>query len=104
MSKIRSGPVFPAKQLSEEERQALREELAWLEKDLVRRRDKLRYWTARKADAETLPHISEHLKSETLFFYEQAKELVETGTRLRAFLLSELQAQPEHAPAYHEIQ
>ena len=35
------------------------------------------------------------------YFYEQSLKLISSGERLRAYLIAELQDQPEHRPAYH---
>ncbi|MBD1549531.1 hypothetical protein [Roseibium aggregatum] len=102
MGNFHKGTVFPVRELSEKERADTRAELEWLERDLIRRRKRLDYWTRRKHDAETLPNIPDDLRSETLYFFHAATRLVETGERLRAFLLVELASQPDHAPAYHQ--
>lgn len=101
MSKVYSGSILGVRELTEAQRAETRAELTWLEKDLVRRRKKLAYWTARKQQAETLPHISDKLRRDTLYFYEQSVRLIQTGERLRAYLVAELQEQPEHQDAYY---
>lgn len=87
--------------MSEEQREKARAELAWLETDLIRRRKRLAYWTRRKHQAETLPDIPEDLREGACYFHMRAQELVNSGERLRAYLVIELQEQPEHLPAYH---
>lgn len=101
MSKVRTGPVFPVKTMTAQQRAEHRAELEELVADLERRRDKLAYWTMRKHHAETLPDIPEDLRQETFEIYARAKHFVEVGERLRAWLMAELQEQPEHTPAYH---
>lgn len=87
--------------MSEEQRENARAELAWLENDLIRRRKRLAYWIRRKHQAETLPDIPEDLRESAFYFHMRAQELVNSGERLRAYLVIELQEQPEHLPAYH---
>lgn len=87
--------------MSEEQREKSRAELAWLETDLIRRRKRLAYWTRRKHQAETLPDIPEDLRAGAFYFHMRAQELVNSGERLRAYLVIELQEQPDHQPAYH---
>ncbi|WIC85857.1 hypothetical protein [Agrobacterium tumefaciens] len=87
--------------MSEEQRAKARAELAWLETDLIRRRKRLAYWTRRKQQAETLPDIPEDLREGAFYFHMRAQELVNSGERLRAYLVIELQEQPDHQPAYH---
>ncbi|MBB2905270.1 hypothetical protein FHR76_001614 [Rhizobium sp. RAS22] len=87
--------------MSDEQRAATRKKLAWLENDLIRRRKRLAYWTMRKEQAETLPGIPDDLREKTLHFHARAEKLVASGEKLRAYLIVELQEQPEHLPAYH---
>lgn len=87
--------------MSEEQREKARAELAWLENDLIRRRKRLAYWTLRKHQAETMSDIPEDLREGAFYFHMRAQELVNSGERLRAYLVIELQEQPEHLPAYH---
>ncbi len=101
MSALYTGSVFGIRELTEQQRDAARKELEWLETDLIRRRKRLAYWNMRKMHAETLPAIPERLRAETLHFHGRAQKLVATGERLRAYLIAELQDQPEHLPAYH---
>jgi len=89
------------RELSDTQRRNAREELAWLETDLLRRRKRLAYWTLRKTQAETLPGIREELRQSAFYFHARAQELVASGERLRAYLVIELQEQPDHQPAYH---
>jgi len=101
MEKVFTGSVLGVRELTERERMAARDKLAWLETDLIRRRKRLAYWTMRKAQAETLPDIPEDLRQKTLHFHARAHALVASGEKLRAYLVVELQEQPEHRPAYH---
>lgn len=101
MSKVHSGQVLPIEEMSDSQRAEIRAELECLENDLIRRRGKLKYWTLRKHQAETLPDIPEDLRLATLDAYERALNLVQTGERLRALLIAGIQGQPEYAPAYH---
>ncbi|MFK0207182.1 hypothetical protein [Agrobacterium sp. NPDC090283] len=87
--------------MSEDQRAKTREELAWLETDLIRRRKRLAYWTFRKHQAETMSGIPEDLREGAFYFHARAQELVNSGERLRAYLVIELQEQPDHLPAYH---
>jgi hypothetical protein len=101
MEKVFTGSVLGVRELTEQQRAAAREKLAWLESDLVRRRKRLAYWTMRKGQAETLPDIPEDLRRKTFHFHARAEALVASGEKLRAYLVAELQEQPEHQPAYH---
>lgn len=101
MTKVYTGSVFGIRELTEKQRDATRNELAWLEIDLIRRRKRLAYWSMRKTQAETMPGIREELRQSAFHFYARAQELVNSGERLRAYLVAELQDQPEHLPAYH---
>ncbi|NTC82137.1 hypothetical protein [Agrobacterium tumefaciens] len=101
MTTVYTGSVLGVREMSEEQRVKAREELAWLENDLIRRRKRLAYWTRRKHQAETLPDIPEDLREGAFHFYARARDLVNSGERLRAYLVIELQEQPEHLPAYH---
>ncbi len=103
MSTVHTGSIFGIRELTEPERAAARDRLAWLENDLIRRRKRLAYWTLRKEQAETLPGIREELRRSAFHFHGRAQELVTSGERLRAFLVAELQDQPEHLPAYHFV-
>lgn len=87
--------------MSDERREKARKELAWLETDLIRRRKRLAYWSFRKHQAETIPDIPEDLREGAFYFHMRAQELVNSGERLRAYLVIELQEQPAHQPAYH---
>lgn len=101
MTTVYTGSVLGIHAMSEEQRAKTRDELAWLETDLIRRRKRLAYWTFRKHQADTLPDIPEDLREGALYFHARAQELVNSGERLRAYLVVELQEQPEHLPAYH---
>ncbi|WP_037078449.1 hypothetical protein [Rhizobium sp. CCGE 510] len=101
MTKVFTGSVFGIRELTDKQREATRRELAWLETDLIRRRKRLAYWSMRKAQAETMPGIPEELREGAFYFHARAQELVASGERLRAYLVAELQDQPEHLPAYH---
>ncbi|WP_105403582.1 hypothetical protein [Neorhizobium sp. T7_12] len=101
MTTVYTGSVFGICELSEEQREATRRELAWLETDLIRRRKRLAYWSLRKAQAETMPHVREELRQSAFYFHARAQELVNSGERLRAYLVTELQDQPDHRPAYY---
>lgn len=100
MSTVYTGSVWGIRELTERQRDTTRKELEWLETDLIRRRKRLAYWTMRKAQAETMD-IPDELRSATLHFHARATELVASGERLRAYLVVQLQDQPEHLPAYH---
>lgn len=101
MTQVYTGSVLGIRELTDEQRAKTRKELEWLETDLTRRRKRLAYWTMRKTQADTLPHIREELRQSTYYFHARAQELVASGERLRAFLIAELQDQPEHQPTYH---
>ncbi|MGV1905042.1 hypothetical protein [Agrobacterium cavarae] len=101
MTTVYTGSVLGIRVMSEEQREKARAELAWLETDLIRRRKRLAYWTRRKHQAETLPDIPEDLREGAFYFHMRAQELVNSGERLRAYLVIELQEQPDHQPAYH---
>lgn len=101
MSAIYTGSVFGIREFTEQQRDAARKELEWLETDLIRRRKRLAYWAMRKAQAEVMPELPESLRQDTLHFHDRAQKLVATGERLRAYLIAELQDQPDHLPAYH---
>lgn len=101
MEKVFTGSVLGVRELSEKERAAARDKLAWLETDLIRRRKRLAYWAMRKAQAETLPGISDDLRQKAFHFHARAENLVASGEKLRAYLIAELHEQPEHQPAYH---
>lgn len=72
-----------------------------LEAELIRRRKLLAYWTMRRGQAETMPHITDDLRQQTVHFHARAAKLLASGEKLRAYLIVELQAQPEHLPSYH---
>ncbi|MER9177793.1 hypothetical protein NKH72_30250 [Mesorhizobium sp. M0955] len=101
MTKVHTGSVFGIRELTEAQRAKTREELEWLETDLIRRRKRLAYWTLRKTQAETIPGIREELRQSAFYFHARAQELVNSGEKLRAYLMVELQDQPEHLAAYH---
>lgn len=101
MTTVYTGSVLGIRAMSEEQRDKARKELAWLETDLIRRRKRLAYWTRRKQQSETLPDIPEDLREGAFYFHTRAQELVNSGERLRAYLVIELQEQPDHLPAYH---
>lgn len=101
MTRVYKGSIFGIRELTDEQRDATRRELAWLETDLIRRRKRLAYWAMRKTQAETLPGIREDLRQSAFYFHARAQELVTSGERLRVYLVAELQDQPEHLPAYH---
>jgi hypothetical protein len=101
MGKVFTGSIFGIRELTERQREDARRELTWLETDLIRRRKRLAYWTLRKHQAETMPHLREDLRQSAFHFHDRAQALVASGERLRAYLLIELQDQPEHLPAYH---
>jgi hypothetical protein len=101
MTKVYTGSILGVRELTERQREATRKELAWLETDLIRRRKRLAYWAMRKHQAETIPGIREELCQSALYFHARAQELVNSGERLRAYLVVELQEQPDHRAAYH---
>ncbi len=101
MTTVYTGSVLGIRDLTVEQRAATGRELAWLETDLIRRRSRLAYWSLRKAQAETIPGIREELRQSAFYFHARSQELVNSGERLRAYLVAELQDQPEHRPAYH---
>ncbi|MGP4804228.1 hypothetical protein ACSV5G_10700 [Agrobacterium cavarae] len=98
---VYTGSVLGIQEMSDERREKARKELAWLETDLIRRRKRLAYWTLRKHHAETLPGIREELRQSAFYFHMRAQELVASGEKLRAYLVIELQEQPQHQPPYH---
>lgn len=101
MEKIYTGSILGVPELSCSERAATRDKLAWLETDLIRRRKRLAYWSMRKEQAETLAGIPDDLRQKAVHFHARAEKLVASGEKLRAYLIVELQEQPEHVPAYH---
>lgn len=101
MTKVYTGSVLGVRELTDEQRAQTRKELEELETDLVRQRKRLAYWAMHKQRAETLPDIPEKLRQSAFHFHERAQELVTSSERLRAYLIAELQEQPEHQPAYH---
>ncbi|WP_217574743.1 hypothetical protein [Mesorhizobium sp. GbtcB19] len=101
MMKVHSGSVFGIRELTAEQREQTRKELEWLENDLIRCRKRLAYWTLRKTQAETIPGIPEELRQSAFYFHERALKLVTSSEKLRAYLIADLQDQPEHLPAYH---
>ncbi|TPM21614.1 hypothetical protein [Mesorhizobium sp. B2-3-5] len=101
MTKVYGGSVFAIRELTDEQRATTRKELEWLETDLIRRRKRLAYWTMRKTQAETTADIPKHLHEGIFHFHGRAEELVRSGEKLRAYLMVELQDQPEHVAAYH---
>jgi hypothetical protein len=101
MTQVYTGSILGIREMTEKQRDAARKELAWLETDLIRRRKRLAYWSMRKTQAETIPGIREELCQSAFYFHARAQELVNSGERLRAYLVAELQDQPEHLPAYH---
>lgn len=101
MTKVHRGSVFGIRELTDAKRAKARMELEWLETDLIRRRKRLAYWTMRKTQAETMPDFPQHLREGTFHFYGRAQDLVKSGEKLRAYLVAELQDQPEHQAAYH---
>lgn len=101
MKPIHAGQPFPYRTLSAEERAEIEAELLWLEGDLRRRREKLRFWARHSRHAVEDPDYPEDLRQSVEKFYAQAEELVASGERLRGYLLLQLKDQPEYAPAYH---
>lgn len=101
MTKVHTGSVFGIRELTDEQRVRMRKELELLEKDLVRCRKRLAYWTKRKTQIETTQDIPEHLHAGVLHFHARAQELVTATEKVRAYLVADLQDQPEHRPAYH---
>lgn len=101
MTQVYTGSVLGVRELTGEQREKTRRELAWLETDLIRRRKRLAYWAMRKAQAETLPDSPEDLRQKTFHFHARAQALVASGEKLRAYMVVELQEQPEHQPAYY---
>lgn len=87
--------------LAPDELAQTREELAWLERDLVRRRKKLAFWARCKDRAEADPAMKANMRDGAAYFHDQALKLVASGERLRAYLVVELQDQPDYLPAYH---
>ncbi len=101
IEKIDIGSVLDVPELSRQERAAACDKLVWLETDLIRRCKRLAYWTMRKEHAETLSCIPDDLRQKTLHFHARAEKLVASGEKLRAYLIVEIQEQPEHLPDYH---
>ncbi|WHA39753.1 hypothetical protein [Agrobacterium larrymoorei] len=101
MDKIYTGSVLDVPALSQPEREAARDRLALLEAELIRRRKRLAYWTMRKEQMATMPHISDDLGQKTVHFHARAAKLLASGEKLRAYLIVELQEQPEHLSSYH---
>lgn len=101
MTKVYTGSVLGVRELTDTQRAHVRKELEELETDLIRQRKRLAYWALRKHQADTMPHIREDLRQSAFHFHERAQELVASSERLRAYLIAELQEQPEHQPAYH---
>ena len=76
-------------------------ELEWLERDLRRRREKLRFWARHKRNADGDPTYPEDMRLAAYKWHAQAESLVASGERVRSYLLLQLKDQPEYAPAYH---
>ncbi|BCH05684.1 hypothetical protein MesoLj131b_76830 (plasmid) [Mesorhizobium sp. 131-2-5] len=101
MAKVHRGSVFGIRELTEEQREKTRKALELLEKELIRCRKRLAYWTLRKTQAETMPGIPEDLRQGAFHFHALAQRQVTSTEKVRAYLIAELQGQPEHLPAYH---
>lgn len=98
---VHRGSVFGIRELTEEQRAKTRKELELLETDLIRCRKRLAYWSLRRTQAETIPGIPEDLRQSAFYFHARAQELVTSSERVRAYLIAELQDQPDHLAAYH---
>lgn len=101
MTRVYTGPILGVSVLTPGELARTREELAWLERDLIRRRKKLAFWTRCKARAEAEPDMKASMREGAFYFHGQALKLVASGERLRAYLVAELLDQPDYLPAYH---
>jgi hypothetical protein len=101
MTRVYTGSILGVRVLAPDELARTREELARLERDLIRRRKKLAFWSRCKARAEAEPDMQASMREGAFFFHDQALKLVASGERLRAFLLAELLDQPNYLPAYH---
>lgn len=99
--KVYTGSILGIRALTPEQREQTRQELQWLESDMVRRRKKLAFWTECKDVADANPSMAPEMREGAAYFYEQSVKLVASGEKLRAYLVAELQEQPEHQPAYH---
>lgn len=101
MNKVYAGSTLALRELTPEQRETTRKELEWLERDLIRRRKKLAFWTECKTLADADPAMAPDMREGASYFYEQSLKLLASGEKLRAYLIVELQSQPEHLPAYH---
>jgi hypothetical protein len=101
MARVYTGSVLGVRVLAPDELAQTREELAWLEQDLIRRRKKLAFWARCKARVEAEPDMKASMREGALYFHDQALKLVASGEKLRAYLVVELQDQPDFQPAYH---
>ena len=101
MTKVYTGSTLGVRKLTAGQREQTRKELVWLERDLIRRRKKLAFWTECKARAEADPTMPQAKRDGAIYFYGEARKLLASGEKLRAYLIAELQEQPGHLPAYH---
>ena len=101
MARVYTGSVLGVHVLTPDELAQAREELAWLERDLIRRRRKLAFWARCKVRAEAEPTMKTSMREDAFYFHDQALKLVASGERLRAYLVAELLDQPDYLPAYH---
>lgn len=99
--KVYTGSVLGVRELTPQQREKTRRELEWLERDMLRRRKKLAWWTKCKARADADPTMDADMREGAAYFYEQSLKLIASGEKLRAYLVAELQEQPEHQSAYH---
>jgi hypothetical protein len=100
MVKVYTGSVMGVRPMTESQREETRRELEWLEQDLVRRRKRLAFWAKCKARAESEPDLPQDMREDAFYFYEQSLKLVASGEKLRAYLVCDLQEQPEHVQPY----
>lgn len=101
MKRVYRGAVFGEREMSPERREATGKQLAWVEKEVVRQRQRLAYWKARMDEVEAGVELPDDLKGEVAHFFERATKSLAAAERFRAFLIADLQDQPEYADAYH---
>ena len=101
---LRTGPVFSlGDRDSDADRAELFRDLSEIETDLRRRRRLRDLWNQRAELARSGLAMPDKVRRDTLELAEFYRYFVNTGERLRQFLLAELYSRPEHQPSYHHI-
>ncbi|MGF3027651.1 hypothetical protein ACQVP2_33225 [Methylobacterium aquaticum] len=81
-------------------RAVIAEELKQVEANLIRHRAELEEWEGYAHRARTEEDAPEDIRVGTLKTLEIKRDLVRTAERYRAFLINEIQAQPQYKPAF----